>query len=1033
MAIRTASRTLILLALAASVVAIDTGKTPPVAVAQPVVGHTTLVPSRPRTDVVRVLDGEVLDSALVGGRVVISGTFTQVKDTDGTVITQKYLAAYDETTGALDRSFNPVIDRPVYDVAASANAGDLFAIGEFSFVDGVARRKIAKLTAAGDLVRTFVANADSRVSAVVVIGGKVYVGGRFNKINTIPRVRLAALDATTGAIDPSFDFPVTEGLGADGDVGISALDVTADGSTLLVAHTGRYVAGQPRVGAALISLGATPTLRPWRTRLYENALVNISVIRITDAAIAADGSYAVLVATGGDKPPTNDTAVRFDTTTNGDDVNPTWVSRHFDTIYSVAISGPAVYVGGHFQFQEAPNSPEPWPGDTNINYGWGLGGGALVLVPQVVRREQLGALDPATGWAMPWNPGTDAYHGVTTLTVTPNGLLVGSDGSRLGGINGIGRHGFFDFRNVPPVEDPQTTLTDPINGQIVISGSQVTLRGAGAATAGIAKVQVDVRNDSTGLYRQADGSFAAPWYGALATLVSPGATASDWSLPITLPIGNFTANARTFAVGGVKDPTLANTRLTAVASDVTPPEIPVVSPPSGTQDFASNEITVSGTATDNRGVASMQVSVIQELTLDYLQPDGSVASTFYAFPVSVDSPGAPSVNWGAGLTIPNGVWTVSLQARDIDNNVGPLDVIYRVFVNDLTPTITVDSPVPDAVQAPGTITVSGTAADDSGVKEVWAFIRNRQTWQGVGTNGLAGYANWYKLPGIPIAQTSVPFNYVTPPMPAGSYDLQMQVVDLNGKLIISPTRVVSLNVPGDAGPDTVLAVPVDQAQTFTSTTVNLSGTATDPTGVTDVRFRVRRSIPGQSNKFLQSDGSWTSQAGLVGGAALATPGATATNWTRTFALGSEATYLIVAYAVDTAGQLDTTSANASRTYYVYPSDPDPSTTMAAPVNGGTQTGAKVTANGNATDNLAVNTVQIYIRNNATGKGPRIDGTIGTPQWVTTTLTNPDRPVTNWVHTSPTLPLGTYTVQVRARDSLGKLDLTPGVAVVTITA
>ncbi|HCB07437.1 MAG TPA: hypothetical protein DEQ43_24835, partial [Nocardioides bacterium] len=64
------------------------------------------------------------------------------------------------------------------------------------------------------------------------------------------------------------------------------------------------------------------------------------------------------------------------TSIQDDDVSELWISRHFDSIYSLAITENAVYVGGHFQFIESPQSctTEPcYPGLENVGYGTGQG------------------------------------------------------------------------------------------------------------------------------------------------------------------------------------------------------------------------------------------------------------------------------------------------------------------------------------------------------------------------------------------------------------------------------------------------------------------------------------------------------------------------------------------------------------------------------------------------------------------------------------------------------------------------------------
>ena len=46
--------------------------------------------------------------------------------------------------------------------------------------------------------------ANNVVRALALSGSSLYVGGEFNKIGVTTRVRLAKLDATTGALDPNF-------------------------------------------------------------------------------------------------------------------------------------------------------------------------------------------------------------------------------------------------------------------------------------------------------------------------------------------------------------------------------------------------------------------------------------------------------------------------------------------------------------------------------------------------------------------------------------------------------------------------------------------------------------------------------------------------------------------------------------------------------------------------------------------------------------------------------------------------------------
>ena len=151
---------------------------------------------------------------------------------------------------------------------------------------------------------------------------------------------------------------------------------------------------------------------PWHSHLWEDNLEFVGGIqRAYGADISPDDSYFVVTSgSGGDRPPINDTAIAFNLT-GGDDVQPLWISRCFDSVYSVAITEKAVYLGGHFGWNESPTANDPWPGQADIGYGTGQGLSAYALGDQVVNREHLGALDPATGKAVEWSPGLELLRG----------------------------------------------------------------------------------------------------------------------------------------------------------------------------------------------------------------------------------------------------------------------------------------------------------------------------------------------------------------------------------------------------------------------------------------------------------------------------------------------------------------------------------------------------------------------------------------------------------------------------------------------
>ncbi len=289
---------------------------------------------------------------------------------------------------------------------------------------------------------------------------------------------MAAVDATTGSLDRDFDNQLAGGIGVNGVLQVQSLKLTHDNRKLLVVHTARRIDGQDRHGVGLVDT-ATKQLLPWHSRLWEDNLQYVGGIqRIYAGDISPDDSYFVVTSgSGGDRPPINDTAIAFPVD-GGAGVQPLWISRAFDSIYSVAITESAVYIGGHFQWLESPTAPDPWPGLDNVGYGTGQGLSGYGLGDAVVRRDHLGALNPADGKALEWYSGSNSFEGNKAMLATDRGLLTGGDTLRQGGSN-VGRIAFFDVREAEQTTPTQTTITAPIQGRVVPTGQPVELRGHG--------------------------------------------------------------------------------------------------------------------------------------------------------------------------------------------------------------------------------------------------------------------------------------------------------------------------------------------------------------------------------------------------------------------------------------------------------------------------------------------------------------------------------------------------------------------------
>lgn len=520
----------ILLAVLLAVFAVSAFRADPVDAA-----GATLVPEQPRQGLPVAANGAVYDTVQVGYRVYVAGDFTSVALPDGTTVAQPYLFAYDIDSGAYIHDFDPVIENgSVKALDVTADGQHLIIGGSFTRIDGRWRVRLAKLDLDGEVDLTFIPDVDAEVEAVAVGVDTVYLGGNFMFVNGASRSQIAAVTLSTGATVANFDFPITNAVGRAGSGAVKAMDLSPDGSKLVAIYNSLTVAGQDRGGVAVFNVAGTPSLDDWQTTIYRDGYPNCSggTLLMRDVEISPDGTYFVVVTSGHDYPPACDTANAFPIN-GGANTQPLWVTRMFDSTFSVAISDVAVYVGGHFCFTEGPNSPD-YGFDIYPNFTKpqscenGTAGANQDVLPWVARR-QIAALDPATGWALDWNPGSNATVAVYSLEMSDRGLMLGQDNDRVNQIL-TGRHAFFDFGSVVDTTPPEVTVTSPqSNGDI--TGEALTLSGGATDNYRVDSVTVRLHNIDEDVYLQDDGSLAA---GANTTgaAVAASAASTTWSLDV---------------------------------------------------------------------------------------------------------------------------------------------------------------------------------------------------------------------------------------------------------------------------------------------------------------------------------------------------------------------------------------------------------------------------------------------------------------------------------------------------------------------
>ena len=134
--------------------------------------------------------------------------------------------------------------------ALALAGGHLWVGGDFTFVSGQPRQRLAAIDPISGAARAFATDANNSVFAIAVSGTQIFVAGSFTEIAGQPRNRLAAFDATTGALLPW-------NPGADNTVNALAVDATS----VFVGGSFSNVGGVARARLAAIdpATGATIT------------------------------------------------------------------------------------------------------------------------------------------------------------------------------------------------------------------------------------------------------------------------------------------------------------------------------------------------------------------------------------------------------------------------------------------------------------------------------------------------------------------------------------------------------------------------------------------------------------------------------------------------------------------------------------------------------------------------------------------------------------------------------------------------------
>lgn len=384
--------------------------------------HSTLVATTPSTTTPEVRNGSVEALAQVGDVIVIGGSFTQVADRGQGLSGRSYLAAYDRRTGRLVPEFAPVLDANVWALAPGPVPNSVYVGGGFTKVNGAVIPRVTLLsTLTGKRIQTFRApGINGTVRTLGQAGNKLFIGGVFTAVGGMEHLGLAALDATTGAADHATTVRFTENhscgrvSGANCQpVGVIDLAIHPDGTEMTAIGNFRMVDGvvRPQVAVLDIVNGTATPRASWQTSYFTAACYSWAFdYWVRDVDYSPNGDYFVIGSTGGGNADLCDAIGRFESHRTGTNISPTWISSTGgDSVYSLEVTGPVIYAGGHFRWFNNPKAVD--------RAGAGAQG-----------RPGIAALNPNTGMPLSWNPGRHPRDkGVFEILATESELILGTD------------------------------------------------------------------------------------------------------------------------------------------------------------------------------------------------------------------------------------------------------------------------------------------------------------------------------------------------------------------------------------------------------------------------------------------------------------------------------------------------------------------------------------------------------------------------------------------------------------------------------
>ena len=368
-----------------------------------------------QADATGMVDGKVRAIAIVGNKVWVAGSFTEMQNPNGSAARAvSSLAVFDADSGAPLTSFPvPAVTKSsgagtVFDLSLGPN-GLLYLAGSFTRVGGLSRKNVAAIDPSDGSVAAFAPNTASAKS-VLATSGAIYVGTS----------KLLSFEPN-GSPSPGYQAPQVEtdpSLRGHGTPPQVRDMVLAGGAVVAACQCDSTIEGgtsSPAKAAIKVDPESGSVLNWTPGNLSTNSgAFGISLLVQNDPS---SGRATVYLGAGG-----SDFAAAYDLATGQQ-------AFKTDTSGSAQATGwmdGKLFVGGHFQWVAKTAAQQCGANDrpnTDCHHA-----------PRLV------VIDPATGKvipeANPWNPGICCrYNGVWALTPDPGRgrLHVGGEFTKVGG------------------------------------------------------------------------------------------------------------------------------------------------------------------------------------------------------------------------------------------------------------------------------------------------------------------------------------------------------------------------------------------------------------------------------------------------------------------------------------------------------------------------------------------------------------------------------------------------------------------------